>query len=216
MSNDKKAYNLLTTGVGYLNRLRQVTVKKGNPYWCASVSALYGLVDPETKKADTSYYDLRIVTDNAVETAKLLKDAADENKQIFVEFVCGDSRSEVFQYKAGKKAGTYGSVIKGSLLQIKRAWVEGELVIDNSSSDSNSDESSIDSDDSDSNESSIELPNPKRPGWTDIFESNPNSVILKKDDPEFIQKHEYISNHKSYKQDSIDDVAYRFIRIQAA
>lgn len=129
-SNAAKAYNLHTTGMGYLNRLRLVPVKKGKSYWCASIGALYGLVDENTGRAETSLYDLKIVAVRAIESAEQLKPVFDQGQKVFLEFKAGDTRAEVFQYQKGERKDQWGACIRGTLLQIRKAWVNGELFLD--------------------------------------------------------------------------------------
>lgn len=129
-THEPKIYNLHTTGMGFINRLRRVDVKKGPSYYAVSIGALYGVVDDATGRAESSLYDLRVVTSRAIDATETLKTAFEEGKKIFIEFKAGDTHAEAFQYKSGVKAGTWGACIKGTLLDIRRAWVEGKLIID--------------------------------------------------------------------------------------
>lgn len=142
-----KAYNLHTVGMGFVNRLRFVKPEgKGKGYWCVSIGALYGVED-ENGRSESSLFDLNVVGKAAKESVQTLQAAFNEGKKIFVEFKAGDSRAEHFQYKKGQRAGQWGSCIKGTLLQLRKAWVNGELVIDTSQQpdqDEVSDESSDD------------------------------------------------------------------------
>ena len=38
--NDTHYFNLYTSGLGYLNRIREVTPKKGEPFLCCDIAAL--------------------------------------------------------------------------------------------------------------------------------------------------------------------------------
>ncbi|CEJ63545.1 FIG051360: Periplasmic protein TonB, links inner and outer membranes [Citrobacter pasteurii] len=40
--NDTHYFNLYTSGLGYLNRIREVTPKKGEPFLCCDIAALRG------------------------------------------------------------------------------------------------------------------------------------------------------------------------------
>ncbi|CBL45354.1 Hypothetical protein HDN1F_35480 [gamma proteobacterium HdN1] len=132
---EAKAYNLHTTGVGFINRLRFVKPSgKGKGYFAVAIGALYG-VENDEGRAESSLYDLRVVGAKAIEAVKTLQAAFDDNQKIFVEFKAGDTRAEAFQYKRGKREGEWGACIKGSLLQVRKAWINGKLVIDHSSSD---------------------------------------------------------------------------------
>lgn len=48
----KQFFDLHITGLGYVNRIREVQVKKGNPYLSCSITALRG-------NSEDAEYDLR-------------------------------------------------------------------------------------------------------------------------------------------------------------
>jgi len=117
-------FNLFVEGVGYLNRLRTVTPKKGQEFLACTVSALRGSTD------DVSYtkFDLKVSGAEAQKIVKLLeRDVADE-KPVLIGFKIGDIYPELFTYENGEKKGQPGVCIKGRLLRIKFAKVNGEPV----------------------------------------------------------------------------------------
>lgn len=116
----KTHLDLHTTGIGYLNRVREVKVKKGS-FWACSIAALHGDInDPET-----TYFDCKIEGKEALERVQFLMSAVEQNKKVTVSFKIGDIYAETFQYKAGEKAGQTGVSIKGRLLQIRSAKIDG-------------------------------------------------------------------------------------------
>jgi len=117
-------FNLFVEGVGYLNRVRTVTPKKGQEFLACTVSALRGSTD------DVSYtkFDLKVSGAEAQKIVKLLEpDVADE-KPVLIGFKIGDIYPELFTYENGEKKGQTGVCIKGRLLRIKFAKVNGEPV----------------------------------------------------------------------------------------
>ena len=57
MSNDDtKYFDLYTTGIGYLNRVREVTPKEGSPFWSVTIAALRGSVDD----VQYTYFECRV------------------------------------------------------------------------------------------------------------------------------------------------------------
>lgn len=44
-TSETKYFDLHTTGIGYLNRLREVTPRKGKPFMAVTVAALKGATD---------------------------------------------------------------------------------------------------------------------------------------------------------------------------
>ncbi len=125
MSNAHQEYfNLHTTGIGYLNRLRKVEPKRGEAFYAVSLSALHGKVDdPEYTR-----FDCRICAREAQQRVLSLEPAITDDKPVLVGFKIGDIYPEAFEYRSGDKQGQTGCVIKGRLLQIRWAKIDGEHV----------------------------------------------------------------------------------------
>ena len=193
-----KAYNLHTVGMGFVNRLRFVKPEgKGKGYWCVSIGALYGVED-ENGRSESSLFDLRVVGKLAIQSMQTLQAAFNEGKKIFVEFKAGDTRSEHYQYKNGERAGQWGSCIKGTLLQLRKAWVNGELVIDTSQQP---DLEEVPADEPTDNASGAEqapaaesavaeatsATDPSLP-WKERLKARPERIVIQKSDPEAVDK----------------------------
>ncbi|MBK6744561.1 MAG: DUF3577 domain-containing protein [Hydrogenophilales bacterium] len=119
----KTHFDLHVTGIGYLNRIRQVQVKKGS-FWACSIAALHGDInDPET-----TYFDCKIEGSEALERVKFLASAVEKKMKVVVSFKLSDIYAETFQYQTGDKAGQTGCSIKGRLLQIRSAKIDGMTV----------------------------------------------------------------------------------------
>jgi len=117
-------FNLHVEGVGYLNRVRTVTPKKGQEFLACTVSAMRG------STADLGYtkFDCKVSGAEAVKIIKLLEvDVADE-KPVLIGFKIGDIYPEMFTYEKGDKKGQQGVSIRGRLLRVKFAKVNGEAV----------------------------------------------------------------------------------------
>lgn len=56
-----KAFNLHTKGIGYFNRIRQVTPGKGQPFWSVEVNCLHGN-DGESTRFDCKVVGQRPLT----------------------------------------------------------------------------------------------------------------------------------------------------------
>ena len=52
--NSTQYFNLHTHGVGYLNDIREVKPKKGNPFWACRIAALVG----DTNEPEYRFFDL--------------------------------------------------------------------------------------------------------------------------------------------------------------
>ena len=117
-------FNLFVEGVGYLNRVRTVTPKKGQEFLACTVSALRGSTD------DVGYtkFDCKVSGAEAQKIVKRLEPDVAEEKPVLIGFRIGDIYPELFTYENGEKKGQTGVCIKGRLLRIKFAKVNGEPV----------------------------------------------------------------------------------------
>lgn len=117
-------FNLLVEGVGYLNRVRTVKPKKGQEFLACTVSAMRG------STADLGYtkFDCRVSGADAQKVIKLLEQDVVDEKPVLIGFKIGDIYPEMFTYAKGDKEGQQGVSIKGRLLRVKFAKVNGEAV----------------------------------------------------------------------------------------
>jgi Protein of unknown function (DUF3577) len=127
----KDYFDLHVKGCGFLNRVREVNVKRTKDSFLAcSISALHGPCDD----ADYSYFDFKVTGAEAEQLVRELQDAANGQSKVFVAFRAGDIYSEAYEAderdgdrnKTGRKV--WRSTIKGRLLQITYAKVDDEVV----------------------------------------------------------------------------------------
>ena len=123
-SNEAKFFDLHTTGIGYLNRIREVSPRKGKPFTCVTVAALHGSAD----KAEYSYIDCNVVGAEAESLIKRCQQAVEAKKKVLVSFRIGDIWADAFTYDKGDKKGQAGASLKGRLLFIGWIKVDGKLV----------------------------------------------------------------------------------------
>ena len=117
-----KYFDLLTDGIGYLNRIREVTPKEGAPFLSVTIAALRGNVD----NAQYTYFECHVSGKQAQELVRRLKPAAEGNLKILVGFTLSDLFAESFTFKSGDKAGETGISLKTRLLRIAWAKVDGQ------------------------------------------------------------------------------------------
>ena len=117
-------FNLHVEGVGYLNRVRTVKPKKGQEFLACTVSAMRGSTD------DIGYtrFDCRVSGSEAKKIVKLLEPDVTAEKTVLIGFKIADIYPELFTFEKGDKKGQAGVSIKGRLLRIKFAKVNGEVV----------------------------------------------------------------------------------------
>ncbi len=126
-------YDLIVRGMGYLSRVRLVKSKGSAPQlWC-SVCAVRGNADPEDR--DYSYFDLRVVGEEAKELIPMLKGHIEAGRKVFISFSVGDIYADPYQRRIKVNGVLTGetepaALIKGRLLAVSRAWADGEVVFE--------------------------------------------------------------------------------------
>lgn len=123
-SNESKFFDLHTTGIGYLNRVREVSVRRGPAFLACTVAALHGSADD----VEYSYIDCKVSGSEAQKLVRRCKEAVDAGKKVLVSFKIGDIWTDPFIYQNGEKKGQPGAQLKGRLLFIGRISVDGEEV----------------------------------------------------------------------------------------
>jgi len=123
-NNQTKYYDLHTQGVGYVNRIRAVPVKRGEPFWACTISAIHGAEN----SIEYTNFDCRVSGSEAAKVIKRLDKACQENKKILIGFKIGDLYPETFTYKSGNKQGQVGISLKARLLYIGWVKVDGDTV----------------------------------------------------------------------------------------
>ena len=123
MSNDDtKYFDLYTTGIGYLNRVREVTPKEGSAFWSVTIAALRGSVDD----VQYTYFECRVSGQQAQKLVQQLKPAVEGKLMVLVGFTLNDLVAESFTYRNGDKAGETGVSLKARLLRVGWAKVDGQ------------------------------------------------------------------------------------------
>jgi predicted Zn-dependent protease len=123
-SNSSSFFNLHVEGVGYLNRVRTIKPKKGQEFLACTVAALRG------SDQDVCYtkFDCRVSGADAQEVVKRLEADVVADKAVIIGFRIADIYPELFTFENGDKKGQAGVAIKGRLLRIKFAKVNGEPI----------------------------------------------------------------------------------------
>lgn len=121
----ERFFDLHTTGSGFLKRIRQVspTGKRAKPHLACSISGVRHLPDGTTKYTN---FDVIVSGADAQVVVKNLKADVDAGRHIFVGFRIGDITPECFTYQAGSKAGEVGVAVKGRLLKLFFAKIDGK------------------------------------------------------------------------------------------
>ncbi len=114
-------FNLHVEGVGYLNRVRTIKPKKGQEFLAYTVCALRGC----DQNVSYTKFDCIVSGADAQEIVRLLEPVVAVDKAVIIGFRIGDIYPEMFTFEKGEKMGQPGVAIKGRLLRIKFAKVNG-------------------------------------------------------------------------------------------
>jgi len=123
-SDNVQYFDLHTTGVGYLNRVREVTPENGSPFLTATVAAMHG----KTTEVNRTYFDCIVNGAQAQQSVRELKAAVDADKKVLIGFTLSDLSAESFTFQQGEKAGQTGINLKAGLIRVAWAKVDGEKV----------------------------------------------------------------------------------------
>ena len=124
MSNNEstKYFDLHTSGIGYLNRIREVTPEEGTPFLSVTIAALRGSVD----NVQYTHFECLVSGKKAQEIARQLKSAVEGKLKVLIGFTISDLYAESFTYKNGDKVGETGVSLKARLIRVSWAKVDGQ------------------------------------------------------------------------------------------
>ena len=114
-------FNLHTVGIGYLNRVREVQVRRGQPFMACDIAALHGATDA----VEYTRFDCKVAGGEAERLIRLYMDAVKAEKKVLLSFRIGDLWIDPFLYEKGDKQGQPGASLKGRLLFIDWIKVNG-------------------------------------------------------------------------------------------
>lgn len=122
-SQETKYFDLHATGIGYLNRVREVPVKRSQPFLAVDISALHG----DSEDIQYTRFDCRVSgSDAKTIIEQLMPIINDDNNKVLIGFKLGDLYVDTFTYKSGDKAGQTGVSLKARLLRIDWVKVNGK------------------------------------------------------------------------------------------
>jgi hypothetical protein len=123
-SREKSYFDLHISGLGYLNRVRDVQPQKGESFLACDIAALNGPADdPEYRR-----FDARVSGKEAQHLVRRCKAAVEAEKKVLIGFKLGDLWTDLFTYKKGKHAGEQSVSLKARLLFVGWIKVDGKLV----------------------------------------------------------------------------------------
>lgn len=94
-------HELITRGIGYLNRPKDVTPKDGDPFLSCSIAALAGPVDePEYR-----YFDTIVATPEAEHLVRRCVQAIEGDRKVLIAFRLNDMKIDPYIRTKGEHAG---------------------------------------------------------------------------------------------------------------
>lgn len=124
VSEETTYFDLHTQGLGYLNRIREVSPSRGKPFLACTIAALNGPTDaPEYR-----YFDVIVSGTEAQGLVKRYREAVEQNRKVLIGFRLGDLWTDLFRYNRGEKSGSTGVSLKARLLFISWIKIDGEYV----------------------------------------------------------------------------------------
>ena len=115
-SSEKSFFDLHITGLGYLNRIREVKPKKGEPFLACDIA-------PEYRR-----FDVRVSGSEAQHLVRRCEEAVKAERKVLIGFRLGDLWTDIFTYSKGKNAGQQGVSLKARLLFVSWIKIDGEMV----------------------------------------------------------------------------------------
>ena len=124
MSNNEvsKYFDLHTSGIGYISRIREVSPKEGTPFLSVTIAALRGSVE----NVQYTHFECHVSGKQAQTIVRELKTAVEGKLKVLIGFILSDLYGESFIFKNGDKAGETGISLKARLLRVQWAKVDGQ------------------------------------------------------------------------------------------
>jgi hypothetical protein len=117
-------HELITRGIGYLNRPKAVTPKAGDPFLACSIGALAGPVDdPEYR-----YIDTIVTTTEAQHLVRRCVQAIEAESKVLIAFRLNDMKADAFIRSKGERAGEPGASLESTLTGISLIKIDGQQV----------------------------------------------------------------------------------------
>ncbi|HCI1801376.1 TPA: DUF3577 domain-containing protein [Pseudomonas aeruginosa] len=115
---------LITHGIGYLNRPKDVTPKAGDPFLSCNIAALAGPVEePEYR-----YVDTIVATPEAEHLVRRCVQAIEGDRKVLVAFRLNDMKIDPYIRTKGARAGEPAASLKSTLVHIGLIKIDGAQV----------------------------------------------------------------------------------------
>ncbi|NYT62865.1 DUF3577 domain-containing protein [Alcaligenaceae bacterium] len=117
-------YELITRGIGYLNRIKNVSPKNGDPFLSCTIGALAGPVE----EPDYRYIDTIVATTDAQHLVRRCVEAVEAQRKVLIAFRLNDMKTDPYIRTKGERAGEADLSLKSNLIHISLIKVDGKQV----------------------------------------------------------------------------------------
>ncbi|MYD44473.1 MAG: DUF3577 domain-containing protein [Gammaproteobacteria bacterium] len=117
-------FDLFTTGVGYLNRVTEVTTEEGTPFLAVKIAALRG----RTTNVKKTYFDATVSGPQAHEWVRLLADDVAHGRNVLIRFRLSDLEGTTYFSKHESDEGQARVSLRTRLIGVDWARVDGQVI----------------------------------------------------------------------------------------
>ncbi len=117
-------HELITRGIGYLNRPKEVVPKNGDPFLSCSIGALAGPVEDP----DYRYIDTIVATTDTQHLVRRCVEAVEAKRKVLIAFRLNDMKTDPYLRTKGERAGEADLSLKSNLIHISLIKVDGKQV----------------------------------------------------------------------------------------
>ena len=123
-SSSQSYFDLHISGLGYLNRIREVQPRKGDSFLACDIAALTG----PSNAVEYRRFDVKVSGHDAQHLIRKCEEAVKAERKVLIGFRLGDLWTDIFTYSKGKNEGKPGVSLKARLLFVSWIKVDGEMV----------------------------------------------------------------------------------------
>ena len=91
-----KYFDLHTTGIGYLNRVRQVTPEEGTPFLAVTIAAIHG----SAANVQHTYFECGVYGEQAQNTVRELMPSVEGESKVLIGFTLSDLSANAFTWRS--------------------------------------------------------------------------------------------------------------------
>lgn len=117
-------HELITRGIGYLNRPKDVTPKDGDAFLACSIAALAGPVN----EPDYRYFDTIVSTSEAEHLVRRCVQAIEGDRKVLIAFRLNDMKIDSYIRTKGEHAGEPAAGLQSTLVHIGLIKIDGNQV----------------------------------------------------------------------------------------